>query len=175
MIDNKITFKEAETSYTNSYAGITTNNRFSLLNNISDYNTNFPSLPNKSNFLSQQPKNIVNRNTHLLSQPVPSTSRSDTSITKKRKHNISPSTNVMFPFVFGPSTALPPNTLQNNLDNKTMDNINNENVKLLDYFATYFIKLLGNYHSLDELKNLQVDTLKKGLLEIIKSSQQPQQ
>lgn len=171
MIDNKITFKEAKQFYDNSYSNILSNNRFSLISDLNDYNTNFPPLSNSNQSCSQPARQVPKNNITTLSQPVASTSRNNQYNNKKRKHITSPPPNLMFPFVFGPSTPLSPNnTLHTGNENRIRKNIS-EQKELVDTFACYFMKLLQKFDSFEELKNMQIDTLKKCLIEIVQLSQ----
>lgn len=77
MAAENITFKEAEFIAENpSYAKVSTNNRFSVLNN----EENFPSLPNRD---ETKP--------FLSNKPMPKTGSTSTNNNKKRKASVSPS------------------------------------------------------------------------------------
>lgn len=173
MIDKRITFKEAEGFYENSYSNITISNRFSLFKDNENYNINFPPLLNNKPpaLYSQQPRQLNKTVTLPLSQPVASTSN-ENQHHKKRKHNTSPTPSRMFPFTFGPNTPLPPNYNAN--DNFNMgndpDKFINEQNHVVDTFVGFFIKMVEQFKSLEELKNLQVDTLKKSFTDMLKTS-----
>lgn len=167
MIDNKITFKEAEGCYKNSYSNVSISNRFSIFNDGDNYNTNFPPLANKKLSFSQQPRPIPQTVTRHSSLPVASTSNDGN---KKRKHNTSPTPNRMFPFTFGSNTPLPPNyKVDDNFNGNTALERAEQN-QLVDTFAECFIKLVEKFNTLDELKKLNVDTLKRSLTDLIGSS-----
>ena len=167
MVDSKITFKEAENQYNKSYAGVTVSNRFSIFDS-NNYNSNFPSLENqRRQTLSQQNPQLRlrNRQSSFLSQPTASTSTNQINEqNKKKRKTLSPVDNAMFPFVFGPSSPLPPyiNTENNTLMGKQEQIINS--------FAEFVVQLVSKISSLEDIKNLQIDKIKKDLSDILNLS-----
>lgn len=166
MVDNNITFTEAEKLCENSFATVTTSNRFNTLENLNDYNTNFPPLNNKLTKCSLSQPNYSQRRPPLannlsLSQPSTSTS---TNINKKRKVNILNSPEPMFPFTFGPSTPLAPNTLSN------QDILEKEKNNLINSISGYVISLLEKIKTIEDIKNIKLDSLKKEMVELIVTS-----
>ncbi|CAG9762658.1 unnamed protein product [Ceutorhynchus assimilis] len=163
MVDNNITFTEAEKLCENSFATVTTSNRFNNLENLSDYHTNFPPLSNKFTKSSLSQPNPSQRRSlpaNILSHSQPSTS-SCTNINKKRKIIILNSPEPMFPFTFGPSTPLAANTLSN------QDILEKEKNNLINSISGYVISLLGKIKTIEDIKNIKLDSLKKEMVELI--------
>ncbi|CAG9764471.1 unnamed protein product [Ceutorhynchus assimilis] len=170
MIDNKITFKEAEALYKNSYSGIIVNNRFSLLNDPISYDNQFPSLPvNRLGNNASNKKPPAQRFT-AISQPLPSTSNNNHNF-KKRKQNFSPSPQAqpMFPFVFGSSTPLTP--MGNNKE--TSDEFTEIGTLLINTLTEYFVNLVKNCNSLDDIRKINFENIKSKLSDIISERKPP--
>ncbi|CAG9760340.1 unnamed protein product [Ceutorhynchus assimilis] len=70
----------------------------------------------------------------------------------------------MFPFTFGPSTALAPNTLSN------QDILEKEKNNLINSISGYVISLLGKIKTIEDIKNIKLDSLKTEMVELIVTS-----
>lgn len=167
MIDNSLTFKEAEKIHENLFTTVATGNRFDALENNQDMDFHFPPLPKQPNlnkFSFSQPSARVNPSPKIsISSSQPSTSNKN-SLYKKRKTNPTSSPDIMFPFTFGPPNPLPPNQLK---DHELLEKEKNQ---LINSLSGYVIRLLENIKTMEDIKNLKLDILKKEMVDLVVAS-----
>lgn len=154
MIEHNSTFNEAREYCENSVANFANLNRFNILPDPSNYESNFPSLPPKKstsfNNIKPAPQKTTHHKTYVsLSQP--STSKvNNPNPNKKRKITPSSPITPMFPFRFGGSTSIPPNTPTYHLEqNKILENLSN-----------FVIETLKKIKSLDDIKKFDFDAIR---------------
>lgn len=180
MIDNNTTFTEAKQYCDNSFSSLTSHNRFDILSDMSDYDSNFPKLPNReptfsyNQFSSSQrvPRKVASKNNNRVSFSQPCSSRNNSANetpfnnTKKRKINPSPPAtptpfhiqnpkpNSNLPFSFkAPQIPTRPNFPILNFDE--------DKVKIVDCLSKVIFNFLGNLESLNEIKKINLDTIKQ--------------
>lgn len=149
MSRNNIPYFDAKEMVENSFSTIVTNNKFNILNNITD----FPSLPIKEN--ARKP-NLS------LSQPSTSFSsyqKSPSAQSNKKRKIVTPPvtshpTENMFPFKFGPNKPLPTN--QYKPPSNPIINMNN----MTEYFSNCIRTIFKNIGSSNDFKNIDINILK---------------
>ncbi|CAG9812862.1 unnamed protein product [Phaedon cochleariae] len=152
MAQTNSTFTDAKRVIENSYANITTSNRFDLLSN---FNFNFPSLPSTSN----HPNN--NNVTPKPIGPMPFPTQTLSQPTKKRKVHMTspqpPTVPPMFPFQFGPSQPVP--------HNKTVPSLSQEEV--VSNVMDLILNILSGIHNLEDIKNLNDSAIKNEIIKVL--------
>lgn len=182
MIDNNASFAEAKQYCDNSFASFTSNNRFDILSDLSDYDTNFPKIsnqdstvPNNIFSLSQsRPRRVSSFNKQRATLSQPCTSRNylskevPSNSTKKRKINPTspiPSTSAFNfqsqnPELKRPYCFRAPNPMPKN-SNFPLPNGKEDKNKIIDCLSKFIINFLGNLESLNDLKKFNVDIIKQ--------------
>lgn len=182
MIDNNASFSEAKQYCDNSFATFTSHNKFDVLADLSDYESNFPKLPNQEPaasyniFSSSQriPRKAVSRNNNnrvTFSQPCSSKSNSSSATlvnnTKKRKITPTSPSSPTPPFNFysksGPNV---PFTFKSSFNSPSKPNYPSPNIeedknRIVDCLSKFILNFLGNLESINDIKKINMNTIKQ--------------
>ena len=168
MVEHNSTFNEAKEYCENSFANLTSLNKFSILSDANSYDENFPALPaqkpniissNQTNFKTQRKFN--NRSNVSFTQP--STSNiSNSNMNKKRKFSSSPPTTPMFPFRFGGSSPIPPNS--------NTPSYHLEKNKICESLSQFVIEFLNKIQSLDDIKKINLGDIKRNMSTLLEDN-----
>ncbi|CAH2004725.1 unnamed protein product [Acanthoscelides obtectus] len=145
MAANNMSFSDAKSSVEHSYANVTTNNRYEILD--SALAENFPALPQRNQNIrnSSQPSQRY----HQM-YPLPTLG-----FNKKRKVQSSPVNNAapMFSFNVGPSTSiLSSQSYQSNVSDKD---------EIIEKLSTLLYQLINSAQNFDEPKKLRYNIVRK--------------
>ncbi|KAG5865149.1 hypothetical protein JTB14_002733 [Gonioctena quinquepunctata] len=156
MAHTNSTFTDAKNIVENSYANVITSKRFNLIQDVSNYDNQFPSLPSTSG-------NLRNSNTIGISRPSGSRHGAVHTVpqpSKKRKIRTpppqSPAIPPMFPFQFGSSQ--PPT--QNPEPNLSKD-------KVVSGITNLILLMLQGIHNLEDIKNCNDSAIKNEIIKVL--------
>lgn len=181
MNNRNMSFLEAKQFDENSFSSVSTNNnRFSVLpTDDPGYNLHFPKIGNNNKNNNHQPIQSLS-NLAFTRKPVQVRTQATTSesidsvtqISKKRKASTSPThsppTDLLFPFRFGSPTSLPHNTPNYHL--QLVKEQESTKYELIESFSNYIFKILNRIQSMDDLKCLNDEIVRKDIKKFIDTS-----